>query len=59
MPFGKHKGQDLKDIDRKYLRWLLNNVTLYPDLKSAVRKVLGGAIPEPFDSNKEIEDMFG
>jgi hypothetical protein len=28
MPFGKHKGEDIDDVPRDYLRWVLSNVDL-------------------------------
>lgn len=35
MPFGKHAGELLEDIDTPYLRWLLS-IELKPFLRSAV-----------------------
>lgn len=48
MPFGKHKGEDLKDVPHSYWTWALNNVNLFdedhedydPDLTNAVIEVL-------------------
>lgn len=27
MPWGKHKGEDIEDLDSGYLRWICENVT--------------------------------
>jgi len=27
MPWGKHKGEDLENLDSGYLRWIAENVT--------------------------------
>ncbi len=27
MPWGKHKGKDIEDVDSGYLQWLAENVT--------------------------------
>jgi hypothetical protein len=32
MPFGKHKGERLEDLDSGYLRWLAENITGYAAL---------------------------
>jgi hypothetical protein len=37
MPFGKHRGQKLKDIPIDYLIWLLDN---YDGLRETTRKVI-------------------
>ena len=59
MTFGKYKGQDIRVIPNKYLRWLLGNVSLYPDLDIGIRAVLKDEeIPEKMDPMKEIEKMF-
>lgn len=26
LPFGKHKGEDIEDIDSDYLEWFLDNI---------------------------------
>jgi uncharacterized protein (DUF3820 family) len=48
MPFGKHKGQHLEDIPKKYLRWVRKNLDLDSRLGSAIDcAILGKPIPEP------------
>lgn len=41
MPFGKHKGTALKDIDHGYLTWVLENCKLYGELKQDIKIVMG------------------
>ena len=41
MPFGKHKGKEVKDLSPKYLEWLVANTNLYGDLQTEVYKRLG------------------
>lgn len=37
MPFGKHRGEKLKDLPKSYVTWLLGNATeLDPDLREAL-----------------------
>jgi hypothetical protein len=40
MPFGKHRGSRLRDIDPTYLLWVVAN-TNDPYLKIAIRRFLG------------------
>ena len=40
MPFGKHKGTLIKNIDIYYLRWLKDNCKLFGDLQIEVEKNL-------------------
>ena len=42
MPFGKHKGVALADIESNYLTWLLT----LPDLKPSLRKAVASALDE-------------
>ena len=42
MPFGKHKGQQLGEIPRNYLQWLLTLDDLQPALRSEAQRVLHG-----------------
>lgn len=38
MPFGKHRGEKLKDLPKSYVGWLLNNADeLDPDLREALQ----------------------
>lgn len=42
MPFGKFKGEEIHDIPRDYLIWVLSNITLtQPGLEEEIRRVLG------------------
>jgi len=41
MPFGKHKGEDLKNIPASYLKWLLGT-DIDPDLLYSLQLVKGG-----------------
>lgn len=41
MPFGKHKGKEVSEVPKGYLRWLLNNGELYGSLASEIASVLG------------------
>jgi len=38
MPFGKHKGKPLREVPRDYLRWLLAQDNLDPDLRASIEK---------------------
>jgi len=40
MPFGKHKGMLLKEIDRPYLEWGLANNIFKGRLKKLVEKII-------------------
>lgn len=40
MPFGKHKGEHLDLIPTSYFQWLIENVDLTPDLRTAIKKRL-------------------
>jgi Putative quorum-sensing-regulated virulence factor len=41
LPFGKHRGQALRDVPTHYLRWLVANATdLRPELREAVESEL-------------------
>jgi hypothetical protein len=40
MPFGKHKGEALEDIDEGYLRWIAENVTSDTALVNEAEKQL-------------------
>lgn len=60
MPFGKHKGRELNTLPQKYLRWLLRECSLSPQLKTAIRCVLAGEEIPPTDGEilERIEAMF-
>lgn len=40
MPFGKHRGKALGDIDEDYLVWMLDNMKLRENMKKHVENVL-------------------
>jgi hypothetical protein len=42
MPFGKHKGKELTEIPRGYLRWLQGNIELSGWLAHGVSQALVG-----------------
>lgn len=42
MPFGKHKGEKLINIDKNYLKWTIENVDLRGDLKEYIEDILNG-----------------
>ena len=42
MPFGKHKGVEVRDVPHSYLSWVLDNIIdLSPTLRRAIRHELG------------------
>jgi hypothetical protein len=49
MPFGKHKGRRLAEIDSDYLLWLIAEIDLSPGLRLEVTGELRrrGALPDP------------
>ena len=65
MPFGKHKGQDLKIIPRGYLRWVAKNCDVSGDLKNAIDAAIARQdLPiTPADEKavlyERLEAMFG
>lgn len=40
MPLGKHKGLPTREVDKGYLRWMLANMDMDPDLKYTVETTL-------------------
>lgn len=42
MPFGKHKGEKIIDIDPDYLYWLLENNVVKGNIKKQIEKIFGG-----------------
>jgi hypothetical protein len=43
MPFGRHRGEDLARVARRYLKWCLDELDdLRPDLREAIERVLAG-----------------
>jgi uncharacterized protein (DUF3820 family) len=40
IPFGKHKGEMVMDIERPYLEWLLEQEWLNPKLEKAITEHL-------------------
>ncbi|MBI4873390.1 MAG: DUF3820 family protein, partial [Acidobacteria bacterium] len=45
MPFGKHRGDDLRDVPTAYFDWLLANIPLREPLLSAVEDELRARAP--------------
>lgn len=42
MPFGKHRGEELGNIPRDYLLWVLDNCdNISPTLRDEIRRILG------------------
>jgi Putative quorum-sensing-regulated virulence factor len=61
MPFGKHKGQNVRTLPKKYLQWLDRTVGLRGQLLNEVRNILYGEpmpiIPREIDINKVVKDF--
>lgn len=52
MPFGKHRGREVHRMPKGYLRWMLANCDLSPELRRAVEDGLEGIAytpPKPVD----------
>ena len=48
MPFGKHRGKELRDVPESYLLWVLDNIAeLSPTLRLAIEERLGVARAPP------------
>jgi len=58
-PFGKHKGKNVADVPKGYLRWLLQNVELREPLLTAVRRAKAGLPIEDAISNIDVERILG
>jgi hypothetical protein len=61
MPFGKHKGQNVRRLPKTYLHWLDRKVNLRGQLRNEVRNILYGE-PMPIvlrdiDINKFVKDF--
>ncbi len=54
MPFGKHRGKEITEIPRGYLKWLENNVTIQGELAEEVYAVVRGIPRRPV---KNVEDV--
>lgn len=57
MPFGKHKGKEVSEVPKGYLRWLRKNADLFGSLASEVDAVLGEE--PPVDLNTLAEAIVG
>jgi DNA polymerase III alpha subunit (gram-positive type) len=40
MPMGKHKGKPMEEVDKGYLRWMIGNMEMDPDLRYTVETTL-------------------
>jgi hypothetical protein len=59
MPFGRHKGKDLTEIPRGYLRWALKNCShLDPELRTDMEAVVRGE-PIPKSMDERINEIIG
>lgn len=64
MPFGKHKGTDLRAVPRSYLRWVLEQPWPKDGIRKACAEVLGIACPpRPIPPKKPapaqtVNDLF-
>lgn len=47
MPWGKHKGEDLEDIEASYLLWVLENCEIRPQLEQDLKDELGSRFAPP------------
>ena len=54
MLFGRHKGREIAEIPRGYLRWLAGNVPIQGELANEVCSVLGISPGPPV---KNVEDV--
>ena len=59
MPFGKYKGQDVKELPLPYVEWVIENVDeiddlLYMALQS--RALMGGGSSNGHDEHGEEDD---
>lgn len=57
MPFGKHRGEEVRDLPDDYVEWLAANTKLFGALRQAIRDELEdrGMSTEGLDDNPEPE----
>ena len=60
MPFGKHKGKNVRTLPKAYLQWL-GTISLRGQLRNEVRNILYGEpipiVPRNIDINKFAKDF--
>lgn len=54
MPFGKHRGTEIAEIPKGYLKWLESNVEIQGELAEEVFAVLRGIPRRPV---RKVEDV--
>jgi hypothetical protein len=57
MPFGKHQGKPLDQIPRGYLRWVLAECDLLPDLQADIEAVVRGE-PLPMSMDERVANLM-
>jgi len=55
MPFGKHRGEQVADLEIGYLQWLRDNVKLWGALSDEVEKSLAQTTTTEVVDDAEIE----
>lgn len=58
MPFGKHQGEEIEEIPKKYLQWVANNLDLYGDLRVAIFDELVGKNGEKWPDGPDSNDRL-
>jgi len=56
MPFGKHKGEDIRTLPDGYLNWLYRSADLYGDLAAAVEFEWRLRNEEPYEEPDEPDE---
>jgi hypothetical protein len=56
-PFGKHRGEKITDIPRRYLGWLLRECDLREPLRAEVEAAYNRK-PMPKSDDERIAEMF-
>ena len=61
MPFGKHKGKDLRAIPEFYLKWLRDKAELRsPKLREEIIEIIGYPPTPTFDElDRELDEILG
>lgn len=60
MPFGKYQGRDVDRLPKSYLKWLLRECDLSPELRRAVEDGLAGVRydpPTPVDVDALVDQI--